>query len=93
MIKLDLALYTVASINLGRQNHFGISPLLLQIKNFACLITANVNKISIKKIAEVLLQTFKIMAPISYFNRVKIISLIETDVSEARVTIYLLTTK
>jgi hypothetical protein len=25
------------------------------------------------------------MAPISYFNRVKIISLIETDVSEARV--------
>jgi hypothetical protein len=30
-------------------------------------------------------KTFKIMAPISYFNRVKIISLIETDVSEARV--------
>jgi hypothetical protein len=28
----------------------------------------------------------KIMAPILYFNRVKIISLIETDVSEVRMT-------
>jgi hypothetical protein len=59
------------------------------MKNFTCLIKAIVNKTSIKKNCQSFIPTFKIMAPISYFNRVKIISLIETDVSETSVATWL----
>jgi hypothetical protein len=80
---------TVASIKSWSSRSFWNFPLLSQMKNFTCLIKAIVNKTSIKKNCQSFIPTFKIKAPISYFNRVKIISLIETDVSEASVATWL----
>jgi hypothetical protein len=52
------------------------------MKNFACLIKANVNKTSVKKkLSKYYSKHSKLWS--QYRNRVKIISLIETDVSEA----------
>jgi hypothetical protein len=73
------------ALNLGRQGNLEISRYCHKLKILPSLIRANVNKMSIKKNCLNFIQALKIMAPISYFKRVKIISLIETDVSEVKV--------